>query len=52
MVSQKPSAEKKGSTESVYPIVTRDFQQDMPGLSLINTSHTPCTMAGISPAEY
>lgn len=52
MASQKPSAEQKGSTESVYPVVTRDIQQDVPSLSLINTSHTPCMTAGISPAEY
>ena len=41
MVSQKPSAEQKGSTESVYPIVTRDIQQDVPGLSLIKNHILP-----------
>lgn len=41
MVSQKSSVEQKGTVESVYPIVRRDIQPDVPGLSLINTYILP-----------
>lgn len=41
MVYQSSSAEQKESMESVYLIVIRDFWQDLPVLSQINTTLTP-----------